>query len=163
MTKYYDILGISKNATDIDIKKAYRVKAREHHPDVAQNKEEAEKKFKEINEAYQALSDKEKKSAYDRYGHSAFGGGAGGGGGANPFGGQGFGGFQNGGGGGFEDIDPFDIFNAFFGGRGGGFNQRQRKKGKNLYYRMKISFVESIKGVTKKIKVEDEIVLLRRL
>ena len=112
---YYETLGVTKNASDEDIKKAYRKLAREHHPDVAQNKEEAEKRFKEINEAYQVLSNKQKRAQYDQFGHSAFTNGAGAQG--NPF--SGFGGQQGpftysytagGGQQGFGDFDPFDIF-----------------------------------------------------
>src|SRR3989338_11000572 len=87
---YYQILGVSKGVTDAQIKSAYRNLARKHHPDVDKS-DGAEKKFKEINEAYQILSDPQKKSAYDQYGHSAFesGGGFGGAGAGGPFGGQG--------------------------------------------------------------------------
>src|SRR3989344_4035811 len=134
-TDYYDILGISKGAPADEIKKAYRKQALEWHPDRHQgaDKEAAEKRFKEINEAYQILSDPQKKSAYDQFGHEAFspgGMGAGGFRGQNPFaqGGQGgqWGPFTytyttNGQGGGspfegFDFGDPFDIFESFFGG-----------------------------------------------
>lgn len=163
---YYEILGVSKSATDAEIKSAYRKKAREHHPDVAKNKEEAEKKFKEINEAYQVLSDKNKRAQYDQFGSSAFnqGGPSGAGAGGNPFGG-GFNqsgytytwsnasGGQNPFG---EGVDPFDIFEEVFGFRGFGGRNRQPQKGKNLYYELLISFVDSIKGTTKKIRVGKE-------
>src|SRR3972149_11210903 len=84
---YYDILGVSKNSSEEDIKKAYRKLAREHHPDMVADgdKLDAEKRFKEINEAYQVLSDPEKKRMYDQFGHAGMGSGAGAGG---PFGGQ---------------------------------------------------------------------------
>ena len=123
---YYDILGVSKDASDADIKKAYRKQAIEWHPDKHQgdDKEAAEKRFKEINEAYQVLSDKEKRAAYDRFGHQAFSpGGAGGAGGfpggfpgGNPFGGGGaWKVYTQGGNGaaGFDFGDPFDIFEQF--------------------------------------------------
>lgn len=157
---YYETLGVSKDATEEDIKKAYRKMAREHHPDVAKNKEEAEKKFKEINEAYQILGNKDKRAQYDRFGSSAFSGGAAGG---NPYGGfngqDPFGGFtytwsSNGDNSGFGNFDPFDIFEEVFGFRG--FGGRAPKKGKNLYYRLNISFAESVFGTTKKIRVEKE-------
>lgn len=155
--EYYEILGVSKDASEDDIKKAYKNLAKEHHPDVAKNKEEAEKKFKEINEAYQVLKDPQKRKQYDQFGSAAFNGGAGGG---NPFGGgQGQGPFTYqytwGGGDGqspFGDVDPFDIFEEVFGFRGFGGARRPRK-GKNLYYSLNISFVDSIKGTTKKIRV----------
>src|SRR3990172_4956915 len=110
---YYEILGVTKGASDEGIKKAYRTKARKHHPDVDKTAGAAER-FKEINEAYQVLSDPQKKAAYDQFGHSAFqGGGAPGGASGYSYGyGPGvnvdfdFGGFR----------DPFDIFNEFFGG-----------------------------------------------
>src|SRR4030066_653006 len=90
---YYQILGVSKGATDAQIKSAYRNLARKHHPDVDKS-DGAEKKFKEINEAYQVLSDPQKKAAYDQYGHSAFEQGAGFGGGFGRGAGQGQGGFR---------------------------------------------------------------------
>ena len=110
---YYEILGVTKGAPDEEIKKAYRTKARKHHPDVDKTSG-AEERFKEINEAYQVLSDAQKKAAYDQFGHSAFSGGSGqaGGNGGYSYGGQGvnvdfdFGNFR----------DPFEIFNEFFGG-----------------------------------------------
>lgn len=155
---YYEILGVSKDASDEDIKKAYRKMAREHHPDVAKNKEEAEKKFKEINEAYQILGNKEKRAQYDRFGSSAFSNGANG----NPYGGfngqDPFGGFtytwNSSSDSGFGNFDPFDIFEEVFGFRG--FGGRAPKKGKNLYYRLNISFSESVFGATKKIRVEKD-------
>lgn len=148
---YYDVLGVSKSATTEEIKKAYRKKALEYHPD--RNKaSDAGTKFKEVNEAYEILSDKGKRTTYDQYGHNAFSGNGGAPGG-NPFGGNGpFGGYATGnaadfadifGGGGFSD--PFDIFSAFFGG--GGFQQRQQK----IHYRLKISFDEAVYGAEKKI------------
>lgn len=160
---YYDILGISKSANEADIKNAYRKLAREHHPDMVQkeDKEAAEKRFKEINEAYQVLSNPEKRKMYDQFGHAGVGG-AGGGAGQGGFGG--FGGQQSGGWGPFTytyssgagaqgGFDPFDIFEDFFGFRGFG-GQRKPKKGKNLYYEMHISFEDAVKGVEKEINTE---------
>ena len=127
---YYDILGVSKDSSADEIKKAYRKQAVEWHPDKHKdNKEAAEKRFKEINEAYQVLSDADKRSAYDRFGHQAFspGGasGAQGFGGASPFNG----GFRvhvaGNGAQGFDFGDPFEIFEQFFGG-GNPFAGQQR-------------------------------------
>lgn len=159
---YYDILGISKNASEEEIKKAYRRLAREHHPDVAKDKKVAEEKFKEINEAYQVLSDSKKRQAYDQFGKAAFQQGAGFQGG--PFGGRTQAGqwgpftytyttqarpdFSD-----FADFgDPFDIFEQVFGFRGFG-GQRQPRKGRNLYYQMEIDFMDSVKGLTREISI----------
>lgn len=156
---YYDLLGVGKTATAQEIKNAYRKKALEWHPDRHQgtDKEEAEKKFKEINEAYQVLSDPQKKSAYDNYGHDAFSPGGGFKGGGNPFNG-GFGGqggpftytwsssgspFS-----GTDFADPFDIFESFFGGGSPFRQQRQVPR-----YSVKLSFLEAVKGVTKEVSV----------
>ncbi|PIR43735.1 molecular chaperone DnaJ [candidate division WWE3 bacterium CG10_big_fil_rev_8_21_14_0_10_32_10] len=161
---YYDVLGLSKGASEEEIKKAYKKLAKEHHPDVAKNKVEAEKKFKEINEAYQVLKDTKKRNAYDQFGHAGVNNGAGGASGFDPF--SGFAGQQGGngpfsytytyGGGNAEGFDPFDIFEEVFGFRGFGGGQRRPRKGKNLYFSLRISFVEAIKGTTKKIRVNKE-------
>ena len=95
---YYEVLGISKGASESEIKKAYRSMAKKYHPDVNPGDAEAEAKFKEVNEAYAVLSDPDKKSKYDQYGHAAFDPNSGG------FGGGGF------------DVDLGDIFSSFFGG-----------------------------------------------
>ncbi len=151
---YYDILGVTKSATDADIKSAYRKKALQWHPDKnPDNKAEAEKKFKEINEAYQVLSDKQKRASYDQFGHSAFdpAGGMGG----NPFGG----GFRQGpftytyttGGSpnmNFDFDDPFEIFEQFF---GGGFSRARQQRPR---YSLQIDFMEAIKGTTKEVDIE---------
>lgn len=153
---YYDILGISKSASFDEIKKAYRKQALEWHPDRHKDdKETAEKRFKEINEAYQVLSDREKKSAYDQYGHDVFTpggmpggfGGAGspftytyttrGGGGGNPFAGFDFG-------------DPFEIFEQFFGG-GTPFGARQEQSIPR--YSITIDFMEAVNGVSKEVGI----------
>lgn len=161
---YYDILGVNKTASADEIKSAYRKLAREHHPDMVSDKDkvEAEKRFKELNEAYQVLSDPEKKKIYDQFGHAGMGGAAGGGyGGQGPFGG--FGGssgqwgpfsysYNSSGGGDFE-FDPFDIFENAFGFRGFG-GSRKPKKGKNLFYEMTIDFVDAVKGSEKEVSIE---------
>ena len=130
---YYDILGVAKDATDDEIKKAYRKLSKKFHPDI--NKEAgAEDKFKELAEAYEVLSDGNKRAAYDQYGHAStdpnFGAGGGYGGG--------FGGFS----GGFED-----IFDSFFGGGGGrGRNPNAPRQGSDLQYRIHLTFEEAIFG-----------------
>jgi len=161
---YYDILGVSKGATQPEIKTAYRKQALEWHPDKhKENKGAAEKRFKEINEAYQILSDTDKRKAYDQFGHAAFSPGAAPGGapgGFSGFGGQSpFGGawkvYTSGGqqGGsqfsGFDFGDPFDIFEQFFGG-GNPFRQAQSLK----RYSISIDFMEAIKGVEKEVTLE---------
>ena len=139
---FYETLGISKGASDSEIKKAYRKKAMKYHPDKygsasTKEKDDAEHKFKEVNDAYQVLSDTDKKSKYDRFGHDAFSQGAGGAGG---FGG--FGGF--GGNGGFED-----IFGSFF---GGGSRGPRVEPGADLRYTVEITLEEAAKGAEKEIK-----------
>lgn len=160
-TDYYELLGVSKTASSDEIKKAYRKQALEWHPDRHKDdKEMAEKRFKEINEAYQVLSDPQKKSAYDQYGHAAFtpGGSPGG----NPFAGGFAGGggpftytyTTNGGGNPFGNMDfgdPFDIFESFFGGGNpfGGTRTRQVPR-----YSIKIDFMEAARGVSKDVSIE---------
>lgn len=159
---YYEILGVNKNATQDDIKKAFRKLAMKFHPD--KNKaDDAEARFKEINEAYEVLSDKEKRSVYDRFGHAGLNN-------------QGFS---------SEGIDPFDIFNQFFGGGGGqsfssssgedifemfgdigggfgfGGNQRQKRKrdrDNNIYVNTVISFSKSVHGGVEKISFDRNVV-----
>ena len=139
---YYDVLGVSKTATDDEIKRAYRKLARQYHPDV--NKApDAEQKFAEINEAYGVLSDKDKRARYDQYGFNDPTQGFGGAGG-NPFG-EGFGGFS--GFGGFED-----IFSQFFGG-GQRQGSRRSQKGRDIEKSMTITFDEAVHGCKKIIRV----------
>ena len=143
---YYEVLGVDKTADDAAIKKAYRQQAKKYHPDLNPGDKEAEAKFKEVNEAYEVLSDSEKKSRYDQFGHAGvdpnFGAGGAGGG-------AGFGGFD------FGDIFG-DIFGGGFGGFGGGSrrsNPNAPRRGADVASRITISFEEAAKGCTKNIKV----------
>lgn len=153
---YYKTLGINKNASAEDIKKAYRKLAREFHPDMvkSEDKKAAEEKFKEINEAYQVLSDPQKKSMYDQYGTAApgFGGGPGFSGQQGQWGPFTYSYSSSGGQNPFGDFDPFDVFEEFFGFRG--FGGRKPRKGKNLRYEMVITFAEAVFGVEKEVNVE---------
>ena len=147
---YYEILGSNKSASAAEIKKAYRKMAIKYHPDKNPNDTTAEAKFKEAAEAYEVLSDDNKKARYDQYGHAAFEGGHGGGG----FGGGGMN---------MEDIfSQFgDIFGGHFGGGFGGFGgggQRQaRVKGSNMRIRVKLTLEDIAKGVDKKVKVRRKV------
>ena len=152
---YYEVLGLSKGASDDEIKKAFRKNAMKYHPDKNPGDKAAEEKFKEVNEAYEVLSDPDKKSKYDRFGHAGvdpnFGAGPGGGfGGFGGFGQGGFGG--NAGGFGFEDI--FDMFGGAFGGgqrRGGA--RRGPAKGQDLQKTLTIEFTDALFGCTKNIEL----------
>jgi len=142
---YYEILGVSKGATATEIKKAYRKLAIKYHPDKNPDNAEAEAKFKQAAEAYEILSNPEKKAKYDQFGHAAF---------------DGSGGFGRGGGMDMDDIfSQFgDIFGSAFGGGGGfggfgGGQQRRRAKGGNLRIRVKLNLKDVAKGVEKKVKV----------
>jgi molecular chaperone DnaJ len=145
---YYEILGVSKSASEEEIKKAYRKMAIKYHPDKNPDNKEAEEKFKEAAEAYEVLSNAQKKAQYDRFGHAGMGGAAGGG-----FGGGGmnmediFSNFGDI----FGDESPFGSF--FSGGRGGGGGRRQRK-GSDLRIKLKLNLEEIANGVEKKIKVK---------
>ena len=149
---YYEVLGVNKNATDEELKKAYRKLAKKYHPDANQdNKQEAEAKFKEVNEAYETLSDKQKRQMYDQFGFDGpnFGGGQGGGYYSYGSGFDGFGGFSD-----FGDLG--DIFSSFFGG--GTTSSRSRnpnspRKGADLKFSMDISFEEAYTGVEKEINI----------
>ncbi|MBR5589473.1 MAG: molecular chaperone DnaJ [Phascolarctobacterium sp.] len=144
---YYEVLGVSKTATQDELKKAYRKLARKYHPDLNKDNEEAAEKFKECNEAYSVLSDDQKRAQYDQFGHAAFeNGGMGGGGG---FGGAGgFGGF---GGSGMEDI--FDMFFGGQGGRGGNRAKSGPQRGADLRFDLEISFEEAAFGLEKEINL----------
>jgi len=146
---YYDILGVSKSATDAELKKAYRKKAMKYHPDRNPDNGDAEKKLKEVNHAYDILKDSQKRAAYDRMGHDAFnaggsnGPGSGGFGGGQGFGGQGFGGF--------EDIFG-DIFDQFTGG-GTTSRSSQSYRGSDLRYNLNVSLKDAFSGKKIKLKV----------
>ena len=144
---YYEVLGVGKDADAKEIKKAYRKLAMKYHPDKNPGDKDAEEKFKEINEAYEVLSDEEKRSTYDRFGHDGLNGQGGFGGG------QGFGGFGGSGFGGFEDIFG-DIFGSSFGGGFGSSSSRRRgpKRGADIRQSVTISFEDAAFG--KKIKVK---------
>ena len=145
---YYEVLGISKLASAAEIKKAYRKMAIKYHPDKNPDNKEAEEKFKLAAEAYEVLSDENKKARYDQYGHAAFEGGQGG------FGGGGMN---------MEDIfsqfgDIFGgAFGGGFGGFGGGGSRQARVKGSNLRIRVKLTLEEIAKGVEKKVKVRRKV------
>lgn len=143
---YYEVLGVSKDADDAALKKAYRQVAKKYHPDVNPGDAEAEKKFKEASEAYAILSDPEKRRQYDQFGHAAFE--AGGGGGAGGFGGFDFGGAD------FSDIFG-DIFGDLFGGgrRSGGRANQGPMKGANIRKSVRITFEEAVFGCEKELEV----------
>lgn len=142
---YYEVLGISKNASQDEIKSAFRKLAKKYHPDVSKEPD-AEAKFKEVQEAYAVLSDEDKRRQYDQFGHAAFqnGGGAGGAGG--------FGGFD------FSGFDYGDIFDNIFGGFGGGFssgrNSSRARRGSDSLMRMKLTFEEAVFGCKKDIDLD---------
>ena len=145
---YYEVLGVDKNATEADIKSAFRKLAKKYHPDVSKEENAAEK-FKEAQEAYAVLSDPEKRKQYDQFGHSAFNnnGGAGG-----------FSGFE-----GFDFGNMSDIFDDLFGGMGFSGSSRSRsrktnspKKGNDILYRMTIDFEEAVYGTKKDVKIDVE-------
>lgn len=148
---YYEILGVAKSASAEEIKKAYRKVAMQFHPDRNPGDKAAEEKFKEAAEAYEVLSDTDKKAKYDRFGHAAFAPGAGGGGGFHNMNTEDI--FSQ-----FGDIFGDDVFGSFFGGgsrRGGGGGRAARgQRGSNLRIKLKLNFEEIAKGVTKNVKVK---------
>ena len=158
---YYEVLGVNKNATDDELKKAYRKLAKKYHPDAnPDNKKEAEEKFKEVNEAYETLADPQKRRMYDQFGAD---GPQGFGGGQGPFGQGGYYSYSSSGFNGFDDFgDLGDIFSSFFGGGFGGRSSSRKqngpRKGADLNLRMEITFEQAFSGVEKEITVtRDEI------
>jgi molecular chaperone DnaJ len=150
---YYDVLGAKKGASAEELKKAYRTKAKELHPDRNSDNPNAEAQFKEVNEAYDVLKDADKKAAYDRYGHAAFEGGMGGGGQRGGFGGGGQGDFGSA----FSDVFE-DLFGDFMGRGGGGGGGRSRaQRGSDLRYNLRVSLEEAYAGVPKTINVPTSI------
>ncbi len=142
---YYEVLGASKGASAEEIKKAYRRKAKELHPDRNKDNPGSETAFKEVGEAYDVLKDAEKKAAYDRFGHAAFEGGMGGGGG-RPGGGQGDFGSS------FSDVFD-DLFGDFMGGGRGGGGRQRAARGSDLRYNLRVTLEEAYNGLQKAINV----------
>ena len=138
---YYEVLGVQKGASDDEIKKAYRTAAKKYHPDLHPGDAEAEAKFKEVNEAYEVLSDKDKKARYDQFGHAGVDPNFGAGGPGSPFG---------------QDIDLGDIFSSFFGGFGGrrSANPNAPRRGSDIETQLNISFEEAAKGCKKTVQYQ---------
>ena len=138
---YYEVLGVAKGASDKEIKKAYRRMAMKYHPDRNPDDKNAEEHFKEVNEAFEILSDDQNRAAYDQYGHA----------GVDPNMGGGHGGF-GGGAGGFGDIFG-DVFGDIFGAGGGGHSRSGVQRGADLRYQLDLSLEEAVKGTNKKIRI----------
>lgn len=144
---YYEVMGVPKGASDDEIKKAFRKKAKQYHPDLNQGDKQAEKNFKEVNEAYEVLSDKQKRARYDQFGHAgvdpSYGAGAAGG---SPFGGD------------VDFGDIGDIFNSFFGGFGGRqrANPNAPRRGTDIETTVTISFEEAAKGCKKTVTYQNQ-------
>ena len=137
---YYEVLGVNKGASDDEIKKAYRQAAKKYHPDLHPGDKEAEEKFKEVNEAYEVLSDSEKKARYDQFGHAGVDPNFGAGGAGSPFG---------------QDIDLGDIFSSFFGGFGRrNENPNAPRRGSDIETQLYISFEEAAKGCKKTVQYQ---------
>ena len=138
---YYEVLGVSKSATQVEIKKGYRAKAKQYHPDISQEPD-AEIRFKEVNEAYEVLSNEDSRAAYDRFGHAGVNGQGG-------FGGDPFGGFGAHG-------SPFgDIFETFFGGgMGGSTRARAPQRGADIQVSLNLSFEDAVFGTEREIEVD---------
>ena len=150
---YYEILGVGKGASEDEVKRAFREAARKHHPDVDKTAG-AEERFKEVNEAYQVLSNPEKKRAYDQFGHDAFGAGSAGAAGGNPFASGGpfsYSWSSNGGNINMEDLfggeQMGDIFDTFF---GGGFSRRPRK-GRDSHFELAVEFLDAVFGAEQEL------------
>jgi molecular chaperone DnaJ len=144
---YYEILGIARNAPDAEVKKAYRRLAMKYHPDRNPNDKAAEEQFKEVQEAYDVLSDARKRAAYDQFGHAGVGGGAAAGGG----------GFGFEGGASFSDIFG-DVFNDIFGAAAGRSGGRRAYRGADLRYNLDLTLEEAVAGTTAKIRIPTYIV-----
>jgi molecular chaperone DnaJ len=145
---YYEVLGLKRGASSDEIKKAYRAKAKELHPDRNADNPNAEAQFKEVNEAHDILKDDTKKAAYDRYGHAAFEGGMGGGGGGQRGGFSPNGDFASA----FSDVFE-DLFGDFMGGNRGGGGRSRAQRGSDLRYNMRITLEEAFAGAQKTISV----------
>ena len=151
---YYDVLGVSKDATDAEIKSAFRKKAKEFHPDLNKDNPDAEKKFKEAQEAYSVLSDASKRKSYDQFGHAGVNSGGPGAGGFNGFGGAGFD---------SSNFDFGDIFDSIFGGGsgfgggfdfGGGSSRTRPTRGSDVLMQMDLDFEEAVYGTNKKFNLD---------
>jgi len=146
---FYDILGVQKGASAEELKKAYRSKAKELHPDRNSDNPNAEAQFKEVNEAYDVLKDDQKKAAYDRFGHAAFEGGMGGGGGQRGGGNADFASA-------FSDVFE-DLFGDFMGRGGAGGGRSRAQRGSDLRYNLRVTLEESFKGAQKTINVPSSV------